>query len=56
MNDSDTMVIQTRGLSKTFKDVRALDRLDLNVRKNSIFGFLGPMVPARAPRSSCCWA
>ncbi len=42
MNDSDTMVIQTRGLSKTFKDVRALDRLDLNVRKNSIFGFLGP--------------
>lgn len=36
------MVIETRGLSKTFKEVRALNSLDLNVPKNSIFGFLGP--------------
>ena len=39
---NEPMVIQTRGLSKTFKEVRALNGLDLNVPKNSIFGFLGP--------------
>ena len=42
MNGSESMVIQTRGLTKTFKEVRALDQLNLQVRKNSIFGFLGP--------------
>ncbi len=39
---TEPMVIQTRGLSKTYKEVRALNGLDLNVPKNSIFGFLGP--------------
>ncbi len=42
MDGSETMVIQTQGLTKTFKEVKALDQLNLNVRKNSIFGFLGP--------------
>jgi ABC-2 type transport system ATP-binding protein len=42
MDSSDMTVIQTRGLTKTFKEVKALDQLDLSVRKNSIFGFLGP--------------
>jgi len=35
-------VIQTRGLSKTFGEVSALKSVDLEVPKNSIFGFLGP--------------
>lgn len=35
-------VIETRGLTKTYKDVQALRSLDLQVQKNSIFGFLGP--------------
>ncbi len=35
-------VIDTRGLSKTYNGVAALDSLDLQVPKNSIFGFLGP--------------
>jgi ABC-2 type transport system ATP-binding protein len=39
---SDSVVIQTRGLGKTYGDVRALKSLDLTVHKNSIFGFLGP--------------
>lgn len=39
MND---IVIRARGLSKTYRDVVALDGLDLEVRRNSIFGFLGP--------------
>ncbi len=36
------MVIETHGLSKSFDQVQALQGLDLDVPKNSIFGFLGP--------------
>jgi ABC-2 type transport system ATP-binding protein len=36
------LVIETHGLSKTYKEVTALKSLDLTVSKNSIFGFLGP--------------
>ncbi len=35
-------VIDTSGLSKTYNGVAALDSLNLQVPKNSIFGFLGP--------------
>ena len=35
-------VIDTHGLTKTFKGVNALKGLDLKVPKHSIFGFLGP--------------
>lgn len=42
MNPSNSIVIQTQGLSKSFKEVQALKPLDLAVRQNSIFGFLGP--------------
>jgi len=35
-------VIDTKGLSKTYNGVAALDSLNLQVPKNSIFGFLGP--------------
>ncbi len=35
-------VIDTKGLSKTYNGVVALDSLNLQVPKNSIFGFLGP--------------
>ena len=38
----EEFVVQTHGLSKTYKGVNALQSLDLNVHKNSIFGFLGP--------------
>lgn len=40
MNDS--LVIETQGLSKSFKDIHALKALNMKVSKNSIFGFLGP--------------
>jgi ABC-2 type transport system ATP-binding protein len=42
MNASNSVVIQTQDLTKTFKGVNALQSLNLSVRKNSIFGFLGP--------------
>jgi ABC-2 type transport system ATP-binding protein len=40
-NDT-SLVIQTRSLTKTYKDVKALQNLDLQVPRNSICGFLGP--------------
>jgi len=42
MKEENAMVIQTRGLTKAYRDVLALDDLNLEVPKNSIFGFLGP--------------
>lgn len=42
MKTSNTWVINTHGLNKSYKDVEALKSLDLQVAKNSIFGFLGP--------------
>ena len=35
-------VIHTQGLSKSYGDIHALKPLNLEVPKNSIFGFLGP--------------
>lgn len=42
MIDSDELVIETQNLGKRYKDVQALQGLNLQVRRNSIFGFLGP--------------
>lgn len=42
MNRSKEIVIQTRDLSKAYKNVDAMKLLNLVVHKNSIFGFLGP--------------
>ena len=42
MIQTDNYVIRTQGLSKSFGDVQALQSVDLNVPRNSIFGFLGP--------------
>ncbi|MFN2197750.1 MAG: ABC transporter ATP-binding protein [Anaerolineales bacterium] len=42
MDTTNTDVIHTQGLSKSFKGVKALDALSMQVPKNSIYGFLGP--------------
>ncbi len=42
MSNPSAFVIETRALSKTYKDIQALKTLDLKVQHNSIFGFLGP--------------
>lgn len=42
MNMSTPPVIETSGLTKTYKGVQALKPLDLQVHQNSICGFLGP--------------
>jgi ABC-2 type transport system ATP-binding protein len=42
METNNALVIETHGLSKTYKNVQALKLLDLKVSQRSIFGFLGP--------------
>jgi ABC-2 type transport system ATP-binding protein len=42
MEKTNDLVIETHGLSKTYKSVQALKSLDLKVAQHSIFGFLGP--------------
>ena len=42
MNISTPCVIETKGLTKTYKGIQALKALDLKVALNSICGFLGP--------------
>ena len=39
---NDELAIRARGLSKHFGELRAVDHLDLDVPKASIYGFLGP--------------
>jgi ABC-2 type transport system ATP-binding protein len=39
---SDTLAIRARGLTKRFGDLTAVDHLDLDVPRASIYGFLGP--------------
>jgi ABC-2 type transport system ATP-binding protein len=42
MQTENNLVIQTYGLTKTYKGTNALQNLDLQVPQNSICGFLGP--------------
>src|SRR5690348_2398239 len=42
MQATDSSVISTKGLSKRYAGVNALQSLDLRVARHSIFGFLGP--------------
>jgi ABC-2 type transport system ATP-binding protein len=42
MSLTQPFVIETHQLSKTYKNIQALNTLDLRVNHNSIFGFLGP--------------
>ena len=40
--ESSPISIEICGLTKTYKDVKAVDNLSFNVHKGEIFGFLGP--------------
>ena len=35
-------VIEVRGLTKKFREITAVNNLDLNVYRGDVFGFLGP--------------
>jgi len=38
----DALPVRARGLVKRYKDVLAVDHIDLNVRMGDVYGFLGP--------------
>jgi ABC-2 type transport system ATP-binding protein len=40
--DDGALPVRTRGLVKRYKDVLAVDHIDLNVRAGDVYGFLGP--------------
>ena len=42
LNDTSAHAIETMGLVKTFGENRAVDGIDLLVRRGSIYGVLGP--------------
>jgi ABC-type lipopolysaccharide export system ATPase subunit len=43
----DGPAIEARGLVKVYGETRALDGIDLTVRRGQVFGFLGPNGAAR---------
>jgi ABC-2 type transport system ATP-binding protein len=47
MEENNRYVIQIENLSKSYNGMDALRSLDLTVRKNSIFGFLGSDGPGK---------
>ena len=42
LRKDDKWIIETHDLTKRFKKVTAVDRLDLNIQRGEIFGLLGP--------------
>ena len=40
--NSENTVIEISGLTKRFKEVRAVNEVDFKVHKGDVFGFLGP--------------
>ena len=46
-------VVRTRGLTKRYGEVRAVDAVDLEVSEGDVYGFLGATDPARAPPCGC---
>src|ERR687893_2955870 len=42
MTTDSTLAIEASGLVKTFGDVRAVDGVDLAVRRGAVYGILGP--------------
>ena len=39
---NDDMAIEASGLAKSYRDVRVLDGVDLNIPRGSVFALLGP--------------
>ena len=42
INQIENVAVEVNNISKTFKNIKALDGVSLTIRKNEIFGLLGP--------------
>ena len=40
--DSGTLAIEVNNISKSYGNIKALDRVSLNVKRGEIFGLIGP--------------
>ena len=49
-------VIEVRGLVKTYKKIRAVDNLNLDVKKGSVLGLLGPNGSGKSTTINCLLA
>ena len=50
------IAIDVEGLTKSFGGRKVVQDLSMQVRRGTIYGFLGPTAPARPPPSACCAA
>ena len=39
---NDAPLVETRGLTKLYGSITAVEKLDLTVRRGEVYGFLGP--------------
>jgi ABC-2 type transport system ATP-binding protein len=52
MNDASPIAIDVRGLSKSFGGREVVHELSMQVKRGSIYGFLGPNGSGKATTSS----
>jgi ABC-2 type transport system ATP-binding protein len=41
-NISNDVILRTTGLTKSFRNIKAVDNLNIEIRRGEVFGFLGP--------------
>ncbi len=51
--DHDELAIEVRGLKKYYGDIKAVDGIDLAIKKGTIFGFLGPNGAGKTTTIEC---
>lgn len=49
-------IIEIRGLEKSYKKIKAIDNLDLNVKKGRVLGLLGPNGSGKSTTINCLLA
>jgi len=49
----DDIAIDVRGLTKSFDGREVVHDLSMQVKRGTIYGFLGPTAAARPPPSAC---
>ena len=50
MENNEDLTIKVEKLSKSFKEVQAVNDLSFHIKKGEIYGFLVPMVQEKQPQ------
>ncbi len=51
---SERLAISARGLTKRYKQVVAVNNLDLDIPTGTVYRFVGPNAPERRLQFGCC--